>query len=110
VAGSAHKFARPLSLECGVDVRLQDSTPQRDGDIISQNPAGGTEARPGRVVSLIVINNICTPGYSPCIPRGPDVDCAGGTGNGPRYTGTVRVTGADPYGLDADNDGIGCET
>ncbi|MDQ1752407.1 MAG: hypothetical protein QOE71_3463, partial [Pseudonocardiales bacterium] len=27
----------------------------------------------------------CTPGYSPCIAPGPDVDCAGGTGNGPRY-------------------------
>jgi hypothetical protein len=53
----------------------------------------------------------CTPGYSPCIPPGPDVDCAGGGGNGPRYVeGPIRVTGSDPYGLDGDNDGIGCET
>ena len=52
----------------------------------------------------------CTPGYDPCIPPGPDVDCAGGSGNGPRYVeGPVRVTGSDPYGLDRDGDGIACE-
>jgi hypothetical protein len=53
---------------------------------------------------------ICTPGYSPCIAPGSDVDCAGGSGNGPRYvSGPVQVTGSDPYGLDRDGDGIGCE-
>jgi hypothetical protein len=55
----------------------------------------------------------CKPGYSPCFPnRRSDVDCYGGSGNGPRYTkpGVVyRVTGRDRYGLDADNDGKGCE-
>jgi len=52
----------------------------------------------------------CTPGYTPCIPPGPDVDCAGGSGNGPRYVdGPVYVTGSDPYGLDADHNGVGCE-
>lgn len=49
-------------------------------------------------------------GYSPCLPPGPDVDCAGGSGNGPRYVnGPVRVYGSDPYGLDNDGDGVGCE-
>lgn len=53
----------------------------------------------------------CTPGYSPCIPPASDVDCAGGSGNGPAYVeGPVSVTGSDPYGLDADGDGIGCES
>ncbi|MEO6702472.1 MAG: hypothetical protein ABI140_16510, partial [Jatrophihabitantaceae bacterium] len=52
----------------------------------------------------------CTPGYSPYIPPGSDVDCAGGSGNGPRYVnGPVTVTGSDPYRLDADGNGIGCE-
>ena len=54
----------------------------------------------------------CTPGYDPCIPPGPDVDCAGGSGNGPRYVnGPVQVDDSkgDPYGLDRDHDGIGCE-
>lgn len=53
----------------------------------------------------------CTPGYRPCIPPGPDVDCAGGSGNGPRYVdGPVYVTGSDPYDLDRDGDGVACET
>jgi len=51
----------------------------------------------------------CTPGYEPCLPPADDYDCSGGSGNGPEYTGTVRVTGSDPYGLDNDGDGVGCE-
>jgi hypothetical protein len=56
----------------------------------------------------------CTPGYSPCLVYhgGADYDCYGGGGNGPYYTepGVVyHVTGSDPYGLDGDNDGLGCE-
>jgi hypothetical protein len=38
-----------------------------------------------------------------------DYDCAGGSGNGPNYTGPVRVYGSDPFDLDQDNDGWGCE-
>lgn len=52
----------------------------------------------------------CTPGYDPCVPIASDVDCAGGSGNGPVYVqGPIRVTGSDPYRLDSDHDGIGCE-
>jgi hypothetical protein len=39
----------------------------------------------------------------------PDYDCAGGSGNGPKYTGRVRVVGPDHYDLDADGDGYACE-
>jgi hypothetical protein len=50
-------------------------------------------------------------GYDPCLPPGPDVDCAGGSGNGPRYVnGPVYVSGGDPYGLDGDGDGVACES
>ncbi|BCJ54247.1 hypothetical protein Asp14428_57220 [Actinoplanes sp. NBRC 14428] len=53
----------------------------------------------------------CTPGYDPCVPVASDVDCAGGSGNGPAYVdGPVRVTGSDPYDLDRDHDGIACDT
>jgi hypothetical protein len=55
----------------------------------------------------------CTPGYSPCIPPGDDVDCAGGSGDGPRsVSGPLAVdpSAGDPYGLDGDNDRIGCES
>ena len=49
-------------------------------------------------------------GYSPYLTPGPDVDCAGGSGDGPRYVnGPVSVTGSDPYGLDSDGDGVACE-
>jgi hypothetical protein len=49
-------------------------------------------------------------GYDPCITPGADVDCAGGSGNGPRYVdGPVYVNGSDPYGLDSNYDGVGCE-
>jgi hypothetical protein len=53
----------------------------------------------------------CHPSYKgACLdPNASDYDCAGGSGNGPEYTGTVRVVGYDEYGLDADGDGYGCE-
>jgi resuscitation-promoting factor RpfB len=52
----------------------------------------------------------CDPNYDPCVPIASDVDCAGGSGNGPAYVvGPVTVVGSDIYDLDRDNDGIGCE-
>jgi len=52
----------------------------------------------------------CDPNYGGCVPIASDVDCAGGSGNGPAYVdGPVRVIGDDIYGLDRDGDGYGCE-
>jgi len=53
----------------------------------------------------------CHPNYTgKCVPKASDVDCAGGSGNGPAYvSGPVTVVGYDVYGLDGDDDGIGCE-
>jgi resuscitation-promoting factor RpfB len=53
----------------------------------------------------------CDPNYSGgCVPIASDVDCAGGSGNGPAYVrGPVTVVGDDVYDLDRDNDGLGCE-
>ncbi|HEX8519819.1 MAG TPA: hypothetical protein VF667_09525 [Pseudonocardia sp.] len=52
----------------------------------------------------------CNANYSPCVPVASDVDCAGGSGNGPKYVrGPVSVIGSDEYGLDNDHDGIACE-
>jgi hypothetical protein len=52
------------------------------------------------------------PGCSkPATSSASDVDCAGGSGNGPAYVqGPVRVVGTDIYGLDADGDGIGYDS
>lgn len=52
----------------------------------------------------------CDPNYSGCVPIASDVDCSGGSGNGPAYVaGPIRVIGNDIYGLDRDGDGIACE-
>jgi resuscitation-promoting factor RpfB len=104
-----------------VVVNRQESS-QTSGTVISIDPAAGTGRLPGRSVTIVVAKappappppppSNCTPGYSPCLPPASDYDCAGGSGNGPAYTEpgvTYHVTGYDPYGLDADNDGYGCE-
>lgn len=55
----------------------------------------------------------CHPSYSgACVPIASDVDCGGGSGNGPAYVYAKRfeVIGPDEYGLDRDGDGVACET
>ena len=53
----------------------------------------------------------CDPNYSgACVPVASDVDCAGGSGNGPAYvSGPVTVVGKDISGLDRDGNGVGCD-
>jgi len=53
----------------------------------------------------------CDPNYSgECVPIASDVDCGGGSGNGPSYVyGVVKVVGNDIYELDRDGDGYGCD-
>jgi beta-lactam-binding protein with PASTA domain len=92
-----------------VKTKKQNTTTDKNGLVLSQTPSPGTEAKPGTIVSIVYANNTCTPGYSPCLPVASDYDCAGGTGNGPKYvSGTVKVTGTDQDDLDSDGDGIGC--
>jgi resuscitation-promoting factor RpfB len=103
-----------------VALTKQESS-QRIGTVISSNPSAGSDRLPGQKVVITVAkappapsaepsSGSCTPGYSPCLLPASDYDCAGGSGDGPQYVyGTVRVTGSDPYGLDSDNDGYGCE-
>nr|WP_166981711.1 G5 domain-containing protein [Microbacterium fandaimingii] len=56
-------------------------------------------------------NNGCHTSYAGvCVPIASDVDCAGGSGNGPAYvSGPLRVVGPDVYDLDRDGDGIACD-
>ena len=53
----------------------------------------------------------CDSNYSgACVPVASDVDCDGGSGNGPAYVrGPVIVVGYDIYDLDRDGDGIACD-
>jgi endonuclease YncB( thermonuclease family) len=48
----------------------------------------------------------CHSSYSPCLPIVDDLDCADIRAMG---VAPVRVLGSDPYRLDGDNDGLGCE-
>jgi hypothetical protein len=55
----------------------------------------------------------CDPNYKgACLdPNASDYDCAGGSGDGPKYVqGPVTVVGDDHYGLDRDGDGVACES
>lgn len=105
-----------------VAISRQTVTSGTDGAVLRQSPVGGTRVKPGGTVRLVVANVVrpvvqapapapssCTTGYDPCLPPMSDYDCSGGSGDGPGYTGPVRVTGSDPYQLDNDGDGFACE-
>ena len=47
----------------------------------------------------------CHPSYSPCLPIVADLDC----GEIPDSLKPITVKGSDPYRLDGDGDGLGCE-
>jgi hypothetical protein len=54
----------------------------------------------------------CDPSYpGTCLKTGiGDYDCSSGSGNGPNYaSGPVKVLPPDPFDLDRDGDGWGCE-
>lgn len=63
------------------------------------------------VVAKEASQDECDPNYAGrCVPIASDVDCAGGNGNGPAYVDVpVQVIGIGVYGLDRDDDGVGCE-
>jgi len=117
----AVKIAKAAGYRVVVTHEVSDTRP---GTVIAVSPSSGSPLVPGRVVKITVAKKAppppkpaapapapsnCTPGYDPCLPPASDYDCLGGSGDGPEYTGAVRVTGSDPYDLDADGDGWGCE-
>lgn len=119
----AVKAARNANYEIAIVEQVSSSKP---GTVITMTPSGGSRVIPGGTVTLTIAKKAtppppsppadaapssgCTPGYDPCLPPASDYDCAGGSGDGPKYTGPVKVTGSDPYGLDTDSDGWGCES
>jgi resuscitation-promoting factor RpfB len=115
--------ARGVLESLGFDVRVKRnaSGTRKPGTILAQSLRAGRRVGPGTTVTLTVAKakpkppppaSSCDPNYAgQCLdPNAYDYDCGGGSGDGPKYVyGTVRVVGYDHYGLDRDNDGIGCE-
>jgi beta-lactam-binding protein with PASTA domain len=98
------------------------------GTVISQSRKTGAGVLPDSRIALVVAkapppttappppsttpSRSCDPSYPDvCLdPNAVDYDCAGGSGNGPKYVeGPIRVLPPDPFDLDGNGDGWGCE-
>lgn len=120
---------RAVTTEEAADVRTTSPTLRRESSTTSTVPPTTTNAPPTTTTTVYVppppppppappptaapappAPSGCDPNYSGCVPIASDVDCAGGSGNGPAYvSGPVQVIGSDIYDLDSDGDGWGCE-
>lgn len=82
----------------------------KSGDTQPPPPPTATPVPPPPPTQQPQTNN-CHPSYTgACLdPNASDYDCAGGSGNGPLYTGPVQVVGPDDFDLDRNGDGYGCE-
>jgi hypothetical protein len=77
-----------------------EASPFTSGLVLTTAALGGRTS-----IAESLAETACAPGYKPCLPVRADLDC----GQISDAMKPVRVTGADPYGLDADRDGLGCE-
>ena len=101
--------------------KRQATETTKPGTILAQSLKAGRRVEVGSIVTLTVAKakpklpppaSNCDPNYDGQYldPTVYDYDCAGGSGDGPKYLyGIVRVVGSDHYGMDRDGDGIGCE-
>lgn len=97
------------SYVCG-DLGYTSGCPKAAPKQKSVSPTKKVVAPAVKKVAPIATKESCNTNYSGCLKSGSvDYDCKGGSGNGPYYTGKVKVIGYDQYGLDADKDGWGCE-
>lgn len=79
--------------------------PPAGGEDASDEEAGDQPEAAGNCAAYANSGSWCTNGIG-------DYDCEGGSGNGPNYApegARVRQPGVDPFGLDRDDDGTGCE-
>jgi hypothetical protein len=95
-----------LSVPKGEQCRIAGSTPvnpngsRGDGDLpVPRVGSRGPSGRPDPSYPDVCLD-----------PNAEDDDCAGGSGNGPRFVeGPTRVRPPDPFDLDREGDGWGCE-
>ena len=111
-------------------VRYRPTARFAAGTVISQSRRVGAGVAPSSAITLVIAKALppppttqprpppttsarnCHPSYEgACLDTtASDYDCAGGSGNGPKYVqGPVKVRPPDPFDLDADADGLGCE-
>nr|WP_225855771.1 G5 domain-containing protein [Microbacterium algeriense] len=86
------------------------------GEVVTVAPvnevtSNGTRQPAPAPVPLVQPAEQCHSSYAGvCVPIASDVDCAGGSGDGPAYVrGPLQVVGWDEYKLDRDGDGIACD-
>ena len=94
--------------EADLDARDRELD-RREADLNAREEALDQQAQADEPAPPIEPADECHPSYEPCVPIASDVDCEGGSGNGPAYTGMVRVVGPDEYDLDRDGDGVACD-
>jgi hypothetical protein len=126
---SAKAALAERGLRASVRYRVTASAPA--GTVISQARRSGAGVLPDTRVTVVIAKapppppttappppptttpaRNCDPSYPDvCLdPNAEDYDCAGGSGNGPRYVeGPIRVRPPDPFDLDREGDGWGCE-
>lgn len=93
--GDAHRYARQIDIAERREARQLEREEER-ALIAAEEEAEFEEEEE--------IGGGCDPNYTGCVPdTGYDVDCA-------EVSGPVEVIGTDVDGLDADGDGIGCES
>ena len=111
-------------------VRYRSTSSHPAGTVISQSRRTGVGVHPDSRITMVVAKapppppttappppttrpaRNCDPSYPDvCLdPDAVDYDCAGGSGNGPEYVdGPIRVLPPDPFDLDREGDGWGCE-
>lgn len=106
---TATQTVAPTPEPTKVETATPEPTKSKVKTVIPKTPIATTPV-PG-TPEQVAVQPECDPNYSgACVPVASDVDCAGGSGNGPAYIkGPVTVIGRDIYDLDRDGNGIGCE-
>lgn len=112
---AADKAAQEAAAKAAADKAAADKAAQEEAARAEQEKAAAAEAARQAAVPVPApapaAPSGCDPNYAgACVPIASDVDCSGGSGNGPAYVGgPVSVVGSDIYGLDRNGDGVGCE-
>jgi len=91
--------------ERGASFQCDDGA-DNDGDGVADYPGDSDCSSSFDSTESTPPTSSCHPSYSPCLPIVSDLDCSDVRAMG---KAPVQVIGSDPYRLDGDGDGYGCE-